>query len=100
MHLRVTDDAPTNLSFPYTDALAPGDEFEVDDEKGAALLDTHAYLDPVDPGDAAEITLEDDEYETLDDLTVAELRERARDAEVDGRSGMNKAELIDALAED
>jgi methylmalonyl-CoA mutase N-terminal domain/subunit len=35
--------------------------------------------------------------ENLDDLTVAELKDRARDAEVKGFSDMNKAELIDAL---
>lgn len=33
----------------------------------------------------------------LESLTVPELKDRARDAEVDGFSTMNKAELIDAL---
>jgi hypothetical protein len=33
----------------------------------------------------------------LSDLTVAELREEASDQEIEGRSGMNKAELIEAL---
>jgi hypothetical protein len=33
----------------------------------------------------------------LSDLTVAELREEAAEQEIEGRSGMNKAELIEAL---
>jgi hypothetical protein len=35
--------------------------------------------------------------ENLSDLTVAELRQRAADAEVEGRSGMNKKQLVKAL---
>lgn len=34
---------------------------------------------------------------SYDDWTVEELRSRASELEIDGRSGMNKAELIDAL---
>jgi hypothetical protein len=33
----------------------------------------------------------------LDDLTVAELREQAAEQDIEGRSGMNKAELVEAL---
>jgi hypothetical protein len=110
MILRVTEAAPANLSFPYTDALEPGDEIEVDDAKGAALLDAHDYLEPADPGDAAEITLDEDEYEVVDDesngdggglgeLTKSELYDRASEADIDGRSSMDKGELIAALRE-
>lgn len=35
--------------------------------------------------------------EDLSSLTVAELRDRARDAEIEGFSTMNKADLVDAL---
>ena len=37
--------------------------------------------------------------ERLEDLTVADLRDMASDADVPGRSGMSKAELVNALAE-
>ena len=36
----------------------------------------------------------------LDEMTVKELRELASEREIDGRSAMNKAELIDALGRD
>lgn len=36
--------------------------------------------------------------EELNDLTVDELQERARDADITGRSSMNKGELVDALS--
>ena len=95
MKLRVTDAAPYNLSYPYIDGtLAYGDVFDVDGEKGAALLDAHDYLEEVVDVDGGEV--EDDE-EDPEDLTYDELRDRATEAEIDGRGSMNKTELIDAL---
>jgi hypothetical protein len=38
-----------------------------------------------------------EEAADLDDLTVAELREQAAEQDIEGRSGMNKAELVEAL---
>lgn len=37
------------------------------------------------------------EAESYEDRTVDELRERAKELDIDGRSDMNKGELIDAL---
>ncbi len=37
--------------------------------------------------------------ETLDDMTVVELRKEAAEKEIEGRSNMNKDELVDALKE-
>jgi bacterioferritin (cytochrome b1) len=48
-------------------------------------------------GALARTELEDPSGSDLDDLTVEELRDRAREAGVEGRSGMNKDELIAAL---
>jgi hypothetical protein len=42
-------------------------------------------------------TVAAEEKADLDDLTVAELREQAAEQDIEGRSGMNKAELIEAL---
>lgn len=51
--------------------------------------------DEVEDGlDEARVALESDELATL---TKAELYERAQDLDIDGRSGMSKAELISAL---
>ena len=38
-----------------------------------------------------------DDEKNLDDLTVAELRERASELEITGRSTMNKADLVQAV---
>ena len=103
MRLRVTDDAPSGLSYPYTGALSPGDEFDVDEAKAEALLDAHDYLREAD------VTLSADEYEVVetaaasddtDDmeaLTYDELYDLATEAGIEGRSSMSKDELIDAL---
>jgi len=40
-----------------------------------------------------------DDEKSLDDLTVAELRERASDLEITGRSSMNKSELVEAIGD-
>jgi len=97
MRLRVLDreDVPTNLSYPYTGALSPGDEFEVDEEKGEALLDTHEYLGEVetDDGDGDEDGGDEDPSE----LTREELYELAQDEDIEGRSEMSKSELLEAL---
>lgn len=102
MQIRVTHMAPANLSYPYVDgSLTYGDTFEVDDAKGESLLDTHDYLEEVIDVDGGEGYDTDEEPpQGLDSLTYEELYERATEADVDGRSEMDKAELIDALHED
>lgn len=111
MRLCVTDDAPSGLSYPYTGALSPGDEFDVDDAKAEALLDAHDYLREAD------VTLDEGSYEVvettdadddggdeddtdMDALTKSELYDLATEAGIEGRSTMSKDELIDALSED
>jgi len=100
MRLYVTDAAPANLSYPYVAGqLEAGDEFEVDDEKGEALLDTHDYLREADIVlEDGEYTLEDaDDGEPLEENTYDELRDIASDIGIEGRGSMDKAELIDAI---
>lgn len=38
--------------------------------------------------------------ENLSDLTVKELKDKAKELEIEGYSGMNKAELIEVLGRD
>lgn len=55
---------------------------------------------PAEPASRAATTDGDDEDEAaLGKLTVDQLRERARNADIDGRSDMNKDELVSALLE-
>jgi len=96
MQLRVTHMAPANLSYPYVDgSLTYGDTFEVGDAKGDALLETHDYLEEVIDVDGGE-----DYGSDLDSLTYDELYDRASEHDINGRSDMTKAELIDALRGD
>lgn len=48
-------------------------------------------------GHTVETVAEVEESDDLSGLTKAELLERAADADIDGRSSMNKDELIEAL---
>lgn len=47
--------------------------------------------------DQAEADAQQQQGDDLDGLTVEELRERAAEAEVEGRSNMNKDQLVAAL---
>jgi predicted flap endonuclease-1-like 5' DNA nuclease len=121
MKLSVTEGAPLNLSYPYTDRLAVGDVFEVDDEKGEALLEAHDYLARA-PKDAAvtDDSDEDDPRETAaesddppadeDDLTeldgvgparADELREAGYESYADLRAASaDELAAIDGVSED
>ena len=104
--LRVCKSAPHNLSYPYVDgSLRPGDEFDVADNKAAALLDTHDYLreadNPLSEADDEVVTDDGDDIpQDLEALTYDELYERATEVDIASRSGMDKAQLIDALSEE
>jgi len=78
-----------------------GDEHELDADTAAYLCDDLGYFERVEE----RVDLADDEYEVetgdgLDDETYDELYERATEADIEGRSSMDKDELIDALRED
>lgn len=74
--------------------ISPAD---ADRLKGKGHLEGPWATDEPEPKES-EPTKEPDLGDGLNDLTVAELKERARDAGVQGSSTMNKAALIDALS--
>ena len=69
-----------------------------DTVKGGKYI--NAAGDTVDAnGEPIEEAQEDDEPKTLEDHTVAQLQEIAKDEEIEGYSSMKKAELIGAIEE-
>lgn len=75
-----------------------GDEHDVAEETAEYLCDSLGYFERT-----GEVALSEDEYsvesgdEDLEEKTYDELRDRATEAEIDGRGSMNKDELIAAL---
>lgn len=86
-----------------------GDEHDLDADTAAYFCENLGYFEYTD-----EVVLSDGEYtvvdnaddadsddtDGLDDLTKSDLYDRATEADIEGRSSMDKAELIDALRED
>ena len=97
-------DAPGRYNHSAFDGVSTtGDEHTVDDDLAAYLVAEGPFED------TDEIVLDDADYDVVDDggddedfsgLTKSELYDRATEADIDGRSTMSKAELIDALRED
>ena len=98
---------PGRFSHTSVGVSTLGDEHDVSDSAAAYLCDERGYFERVDDV----VNLSEEEYEVVDDepedipqsldaLTYDELYERATDADIDGRSSMDKGELIDALSED
>jgi predicted NBD/HSP70 family sugar kinase len=73
-----------------------GDRADVSTADAGYLCDERGDFERVaeDAGDG------DEADEGLADLTYDELMERAREQDIDGRSQMDKADLVDALQED
>lgn len=69
-----------------------GDRADVSDEDAAYLCETRGDFERVNAGAG------DDP--ALDELTKAELYERAQARDIEGRSEMDKDDLLAALAED
>ena len=97
-------DAPGRYNHSAFDGVSTtGDEHTVSDDLAAYLVAEGPFKD------TDEIVLDDADYDVVDDggddedlsaLTKEELYDRATEADIDGRSTMDKAELIDALRED
>jgi len=80
-------------------ASTHGDEHDVSAEAADYLCDDRGYFERT-----GEITLGEDEYEVttdepLEEKTKDELYELASEADIRGRSEMDKAELVEALSE-
>ena len=101
-------DAPGRYNHSAFDGVSTtGDEHTVADDLAAHLVAEGPFED------TDEVVLDDADYDVIDDaddaddgdenlseLTKEELYDRATEADIDGRSTMSKAELIDALRED
>lgn len=79
----------------------PGDVHAVSEETAAYLCDDRGDFERTDEA-ADEVRLSEDEYEVeythaLEDHTVDELQSMASDRDIDGRSKMNKDELVEAI---
>gem|GEM_PF-2933619 len=77
--------------------LWPDDTAEVPDSTAVNLVDHYGFVYADTDRENADGESPDD---ALEDLTVEELQDLASEAEIDGRSSMNKAELVDALSDD
>jgi len=97
--------------------VAGGETIAVDDDTAAYLVDSGGYeyaesgaesdpdTDAAADTDDADAAAEGDgtggegELKALDELTYQELRDLASEHDISGRSDMDKADLVDALAE-
>jgi hypothetical protein len=94
--------AITETNLPETDAAPPLNPDELarqNNERVAAAAKNNKGTDTFTGDDIKTMAQQPvpDEGGELSDLTVPELRERAKAANVEGASSMNKQELIDAL---
>lgn len=69
----------------------------VTDREADAVPDNTTFADRAKAGAAENKQVQSSEAKTLDDMTKAELLDLAAEREIEGRSNMTKAELVDAL---
>ena len=101
--IKMLDGGPSKYVSAATGTVRPGETVTVGSAAADTLLDK-AFFDP-----SNDVVLSDDEYsiedttadETVgfDDKTYDELYDMATEADISGRSGMTKDELIEALSE-
>jgi hypothetical protein len=93
-------DHEAKLSDKVKDSIIDSDaetaDVEVETEELADIEEVADKVDaPVTETESGQVVAE----EPLDDLTVRQLEARARELDIEGRSGMNKEELIAAISE-
>ena len=101
--IEMTDGGPSKYVSAATGTVRPGQTVTVGSAAADTLLDK-PFFEPSD-----DVVLSDDEYSiedttadetlALDDKTYDKLYDLATEADISGRSDMNKDELIDALQE-
>ena len=102
---------PGRFSHTSVGVSTLGDEHDVSDSAAAYLCDERGYFERV----VVDVDLSEDKYELVEDgadehdayiedgvayQTYEDLYELAKEQDIDGRSSMDKGELIDALSED
>lgn len=98
-------DGPGRFAHAALDRISGyGDTHDVTEEAAAYLCDERGFFERVEATDVEFTEVEDNaegqDSGELEDKTVDELQDLAAEAEIDGRSKMNKDELIDALHEE
>ncbi|PGF16178.1 hypothetical protein CP556_08675 [Natrinema sp. CBA1119] len=94
-------DGPGRFSHAALDRVSGyGDTHEVTEGAAEYLCDDRGFFERVQAMDVEFTEVDADDADGLEEKTVDELSDLAAEAEIEGRSGMNKDELIAALRED
>lgn len=98
VEVKLTDDGPMRIRGNGR-TWERGETRQVDVDHADRLVESADYFEIVGRDEPADEAGDDGSTEGLEDLTKDELYDLATEEDVDGRSQMDKGELIDALQE-